>query len=209
VITCTSTQEVVDLGTCLAYNPLPKGRRVAIVTNGGGAGVMCADEVARAGLQLAEFPAEMFARLDEILPPFYSRHNPLDMVAAAGGDVGPRVVRAVAECEGVDAIIVLSCLGVPTSGLGESRNTADGEYSGLSPWETSFMDLSAELMETTGKPIINVPDSPIRGSVFDFGRSYKSIVLGTPQAAARALDRMEWYGAYRLAHKERVINPLS
>ena len=140
VITCTSTQEVVDLGTCLAYNPLPKGRRVAIVTNGGGAGVMCADEVARAGLRLAEFPAEMFAKLDEILPPFYSRHNPLDMVAAAGGDVGPRVVKAVAECEGVDAIIVLSCLGVPTSGLGESRSTADGEYSGLSPWETNFMD---------------------------------------------------------------------
>jgi acyl-CoA synthetase (NDP forming) len=202
VITCSSTQEVVDLGTCLAYNPLPKGRRVAIVTNGGGAGVMCADEVARAGLQLAEFPAEMFAKLDEILPPFYSRHNPLDMVAAAGGEVGPRVVKAVAECEGVDAIIVLSCLGVPTSGLGESRSTADGEYSGLSPWETEFMDLMAELMETTGKPIINVPDSPIRGSVFDFGRSYKSIVLGTPQAAARALDRMQWYGAYRLAHKE-------
>ena len=199
VITCVSTQEVVDLGTCLAYNPLPKGRQVAIVTNGGGAGVMCADEVARAGLQLAEFPAEMFAKLDEILPPFYSRHNPLDMVAAAGGEVGPRVVRAVAECEGVDAIIVLSCLGVPTSGLGESRKTVDGEYSGLSPWETDFMDLMAELMETTGKPIINVPDSPISGSVFDFGRRYKSIVLGTPQAAARALDRMEWYGAYRSA----------
>jgi len=113
--------------------------------------------------------------------------------------VGPRVVRAVAECEGVDAIIVLSCLGVPTSGLGERRKTVDGEYSGLSPWETDFMDLMAELMETTGKPIINVPDSPISGSVFDFGRRYKSIVLGTPQAAARALDRMEWYGAYRSA----------
>jgi hypothetical protein len=56
-------------------------------------------------------------------------------------------------------------------------------------------------MEQTGKPIINVPDSPIRGSVFDFGRKYKPLVLGTPQAAARALDRMEWYGAYQLSHK--------
>ena len=66
------------------------------------------------------------------------------------------------------------------------------------------MTLVADLMEQTGKPIINVPDSPIRGSVFDYGRTYKPIVLGTPQAAARALDRMEWYGAYRFA-----TNPLA
>jgi acyl-CoA synthetase (NDP forming) len=201
VITCTSTQEVVDLGTCLAYNPVPKGRRVAIVTNGGGAGVMCSDEVARAGLQLADLPPELWVELDQILPPFYSRHNPLDMVAAAGGDVGPKVVRVVAECEGVDAVIVLSCLGVPTTGASErAAGSLDGEFAGLSVWETGFMTLIADLMEQTGKPIINVPDSPIRGSVFDFGRKYQPIVLATPQAAARALDRMEWYGAYRRSH---------
>jgi acyl-CoA synthetase (NDP forming) len=201
VITCTSTQEVVDLGTCLAYNPVPKGRRVAIVTNGGGAGVMCSDEAARAGLQLADLPPELWVELDQILPPFYSRHNPLDMVAAAGGDVGPKVVTAVAECEGVDAVIVLSCLGVPTTGASErTAGSLDGEFAGLSVWETGFMTLIADLMEQTGKPIINVPDSPIRGSVFDFGRKYKPIVLSTPQAAARALDRMEWYGAYRRSH---------
>jgi acyl-CoA synthetase (NDP forming) len=205
VVTCTSTQEVVDLGTCMAYNPLPKGRRIGIVTNGGGAGVICADEVARAGLQLADYPPELWTELDQLLPPFYSRHNPLDMVAAAGGDVGPRVVKAVAECEGVDAVIVLSCLGVPTTGASErAAGSVDGEFGGLSVWETSFMKLISELMESTGKPIINVPDSPIRGSVFDFGGRYQPIVLGTPQAAARALDRMEWYGAYRLAH-----NPLA
>ena len=128
---------MVDLGTCLAYNPLPKGRRVAMVTNGGGAGVMAADEVARHDLQLAEFPPELYAALDEILPPFWSKHNPLDMVASAGGDVGPRVLKLVAECEGVDAIIVLSCLGVPTSGSGDAQSSADGEFAGLSAWETT------------------------------------------------------------------------
>jgi hypothetical protein len=204
VVTCTSSQDVVDLGTCLAYNPLPKGRRVAVVTNGGGAGVMAADEVARNGLKLAEFPPELYAALDEILPPFWSKHNPLDMVASAGGDVGPRVVRLVAECDAVDAIIVLSVLGIPTSGSNLRPTCDDGEYAGLSPWETAFVDVVAELMESTGKPIINVPDTPIRGSVFDRGRRYHPIVLTSPQAAARALDRMEWYAAHR-----RDRNPLS
>jgi acyl-CoA synthetase (NDP forming) len=201
VVTCTNTQEVVDIGTCLAYNPVPKGRRVAVVTNGGGAGVMTADEVARHGMQLAEFPPELYAALDEILPPFWSRHNPLDMVASAGGDIGPRVLRLVAECDAVDAVVVLSCLGVPNSGSDERAVGATGEFLDLSPWEAAFLELAADLMETTGKPIINVPDLPIQKSVFDVGRRYKPIVLGTPQAAVRALDRMEWYGAYRRARR--------
>ncbi len=121
------------------------------------------------------------------------------MVASAGGDVGPRVLRLVAECDAVDAVVVLSCLGVPNSGSDERAVGATGEFLELSPWEAAFLELAADLMETTGKPIINVPDLPIQKSVFDVGRRYKPIVLGTPQAAVRALDRMEWYGAYRRA----------
>ena len=199
VITCTTTQEVIDLGSCLAYNPLPRGRRVAVVTNGGGAGVMAADEVARHNLELAEFPPELCAAVDEILPPFWSRRNPLDMVASAGGDVAFRVLRLVAACDSVDCVMVLSCLGVRSSGGSARPLGIDGEYLGLSVWETNFMTLVAELMEATGKPIINVPDSYVRGSLFDLGHRFKPILLGTPQAAARALDRMEWYSAWRRA----------
>jgi acyl-CoA synthetase (NDP forming) len=204
VVTCTATQDVIDLGACLAYLPLPKGRRIAVVTQGGGAGVIAADEVARHGLTLAELPAELYASLDELLPSFWSRQNPLDLVTAAGGDVGPRVLRAVAECDAVDALVVLSILGVPSSGSDERLVSEVGEYITLNSWETSLLELQAELMESTGKPIINVPDSPIRGSVFDFGKRYHPIVLTSPRSAALALDRMEWYAAHR-----RDRNPLS
>jgi acyl-CoA synthetase (NDP forming) len=197
VVTCANAREVVDLGSCLAYLPLPQGRRVAVITQGGGAGVLTADEVARHGLSLAELPPELYAAIDELLPPFWSRQNPLDLVASAGGDVGPRVLRLVAECEDVDAVIVLSMLGVPNT-LGEARPTGeDGEYADLTTWEYSFVDLVAELMEKTGKPIINVPDLPVRRSMFDRGKHYNPIVLSSPQGAVRALERMEWYGAFR------------
>ncbi|SEM51629.1 Acyl-CoA synthetase (NDP forming) [Syntrophus gentianae] len=201
VVTCTTVQDVVDLGTCLAYLPLPRGRRIAVVTQGGGAGVRAADEIARHGLRLAELPAELYASLDAILPPFWSRRNPLDLVASAGGDVGPRVLKAVTECDAVDAVIVLSLLGVPTSATEDRAKTADGEFAGLIPWENSLLLHVAELMESTGKPILNVPDSPIRGSVFDFGKRYSPIVLSSPQAAALALDRMEWYNSHRRDRK--------
>ena len=126
VVTCTSTQEAVDLASSLAYLPLPKGRRVAVVTNGGGAGVLMADEVARNGLTLAEFPPELIAAVDELLPSFWSRRNPLDMVAMAGGDVGPRVLELVAGCDTVDAVVVLSVLGVPNTGAGDPRGERRG-----------------------------------------------------------------------------------
>jgi acyl-CoA synthetase (NDP forming) len=197
VVTCTTAQDVVDLGTCLAYLPLPKGRRVAIITQGGGAGVMAADEVARRGMQLAELPAELYASFDELLPSFWSKQNPLDLVASGGGDVVPRILKGVVECDAVDAIIMMSVLGIPTSAGGDREMSAHGEFVTLSPWEDSLMSLIADLMETTGKPIINVPDSPIRGSVFDYGKKYRPIVLSSAQAAALALDRMEWYAAHR------------
>jgi len=200
VVTCTAQQDVVTLGTCLAYLPLPMGPRLAIITAGGGAGVLAADEAARRGLVLADLPAELYASLNEFLPPFWSRRNPLDLVTQR--EAAPRVVEAVVRCEAVDAVLVLSILGVPTSG-GEVRKMSElGEFAGLTSWENSFLALVAELMESTGKPIINVPDLPIGGSVFDFGKKYKPIVLPSVQAATLALDRMAWYAAYR-----RRVNP--
>ena len=66
------------------------------------------------------------------------------------------------------------------------------------------MRLIADLMEKTGKPIINVPDMPIHGSVFDYGKRYRPIVLSSARSAALALDRMEWYASYKRDH-----NPVS
>ena len=197
LVTCTTTDEALDLAVALAYLPLPHGRRVAVVTNGGGDGVLAADEVARHGLSLADLPPELFEEVDGLLPPFWSRRNPLDMVASAGGDVAARVLAAVTECDAVDAVIVLSVLGVPNTGDHERPGSSTGEYDGLTPWETAFMGRVAELMEVTGVPIVNVPNVPIRQSVFPSGGRYAPVVLPSPRAAALALDRMAWYGAYR------------
>lgn len=196
-VMCTSTQEALDLALAFSYLPLPPGRRVAVVTNGGGVGVLTADEVACHGLALAPLPESLLATLDSLLPPFYSRRNPLDMVASAGGDVGPAVVEAVARCESVDALVVLSVLGVANAGDDARPMSEDGSYTGLSPWEISYMTEVAELIEETGKPIVNVYDNPVRQSVFDAGLRYSPIIVSSPGTAAFVLDRMAWYREYR------------
>jgi hypothetical protein len=200
VITCTASDDALDLAVALAHLPLPRGRRVAVITNGGGAGVLAADEVARHGLVLAALPSALIAELDALLPPFWSRRNPLDLVASAGGDVARRVLTAVAGSDAVDAVIMLSVLGVSNTGDHERPESAGGEYDGFSLWETDFLGCAAQLMAATGKPIINVPDLPIRQAVPAGDGRYAPIVLPSPRAAALALDRLAWYGEYRRRH---------
>jgi acyl-CoA synthetase (NDP forming) len=200
LVTCTSVQQALDLATALADLPLPKGRRVAVITNGGGAGVLAADEMARQGLTLVDPPAALLAELDEILPPFWSRRNPFDMVATAGGDVGPRVVAAVTRCPDVDAVVVLSVLGVPNTGDEQRAQSATGDYDDFSPWEQRYLDFVAELMAETGKPILNVPDLPIRRALHRGDHSQAAVVVPTPRAAALVLERMARYGAWRSRH---------
>ncbi|MGE5228431.1 MAG: hypothetical protein ACM3MJ_01785, partial [Deltaproteobacteria bacterium] len=200
LITCTSVQEALDLTTALANLPLPSGRRIAVVTNGGGAGVLAADETARRQLTLVDPPAELLAEIDEILPPFWSRRNPFDMVAMAGGDVAARVLAAVARCPEVDAVVVLSVLGVPNTGDEVRGQAATGDYEDFSPWEQRFLDGVAELMAATGKPIVNVPDLPIRRAVYTGDHLYAPIVVPTPRAAALVLEQMTRYGAWRSTH---------
>jgi hypothetical protein len=193
-------QEALDLTTALAHLPLPRGRRVAVITNGGGAGVLAADEMARQGLTLLDPPTALLAELDEILPPFWSRRNPFDMVATAGGEVGPRVVAAVTRCPDVDAVVVLSVLGVPNTGDEKRAQSATGDYDDFSPWEQLYLDGVAALMAETGKPVINVPDLPIRRALYPGDHPCAPVVLPTPRAAELVLGRMARYGAWRSRH---------
>ncbi len=204
VVTCTATDEALDLAVALAHLPLPRGRRVAVVTNGGGAGVLAADEMARRGLILPDLPPELIKELSALLPPFWSRRNPLDMVASAGGDVAHQVLAAVAKSDAFDAVVVLSVLGVPNTSADERAVSASGDYGDFSAWESRLLEQVAGLMATTGKPIINVPDLPMRPALFAGDGRYSPVVLPSPRAAALALDRMAWYGDHR---RRRAAGP--
>ena len=207
LVQCATVPEALDLTLALANLPLPRGRRVAVVTNGGGAGVLAADEVARHNLELAELPPELLAEIDAILPPFWSRRNPLDMVASAGGDVASRVLEAVVRCPSIDAVMVLSVLGVPNTGDHERAGSASGDYDDFSLWEAAFLQTAADLMAETGKPIVNVPDLPIRRAVAGRGAPYDPVVVPSPEAAAFVLDHMARYAEWRARHATGDVHP--
>lgn len=71
--------ELIDSAKALSYQKPFKGNRVLIITNGGGSGVLAADECMRQGLEVAELPDDKREKLKKIFPYFYGIHNPLDL----------------------------------------------------------------------------------------------------------------------------------
>jgi acetate---CoA ligase (ADP-forming) len=94
-----------DLAMSFAYQPIPRGGRVGIVSNAGGPGIIVADACEAHGLTVAELSAETRARLARQLPPEASTANPIDMIASANASTYRMAVEAVLADPGVDAVI--------------------------------------------------------------------------------------------------------
>jgi acetate---CoA ligase (ADP-forming) len=86
VIRAGSLEELVDVAALLSTQPEPKGRRVAVLTNAGGLGILCADACEAAGLELPRLADETVAALAELLPAEASVANPVDMLGGADAD---------------------------------------------------------------------------------------------------------------------------
>ncbi len=174
------------------------------MTLGGGWGVLAADEVARNDLELAPLEPRVLQALDELRPGYWSRSNPIDLVAAIGPDLAERGLTVLVESEVVDAVVVLGILRSPSTGwTSDVASPIDAASRGrerFSPAETAFLECVSELMERTGKPIINVPLRPLEAATFATAGRHTPVILYSPVAAVRALAAMAWYREYVAAH---------
>jgi acetate---CoA ligase (ADP-forming) len=107
VIRTETLGELLDIASLLANQPVPRGNRVAVLTNSGGPGIMCADACESEGLELVELSAGTRDELRSFLPAEAGLSNPVDMLATASGDHYARAIRALAADDGVDAIVTI------------------------------------------------------------------------------------------------------
>jgi acetyl coenzyme A synthetase (ADP forming)-like protein len=99
--------ELFDTAIAFARQPMPKGNRVAIVTNAGGPGILATDAAIRYGLTLAALSEPTKERLREHLPPTASVQNPVDVIGDATHERYEAAIREVLLDEGVDGAIVI------------------------------------------------------------------------------------------------------
>ena len=91
----------------LSMNDLPKGKKVAIITNAGGPGVLATDTLVERGLELATLSEETQAKLHSFLPPAANTHNPIDVLGDALADRYASALEVVSQDTGVDSLLVL------------------------------------------------------------------------------------------------------
>ena len=108
VMRANTSEEMFQWARALAWCPLPRGRRVAVLTNAGGPGVTAADALELNGLRLAALSEETHQGLKAILPAAASLHNPVDMLASAMPEHYCECLRILLADPGVDSVMVIT-----------------------------------------------------------------------------------------------------
>ena len=121
--------------------PLPRGKRVAIMTNAGGPGVLTADEIDKRGLKLANLEEKTIEELRSFLPPMAAVKNPVDMIASARGEDYYRTAKTLLQDRNVDMLIAI-CV-VPT-------------FAGMTPTEHAEGVIKAIKEVNNGKPVLGL-----------------------------------------------------
>jgi len=107
VLRVDTLEELLDVTSLLSTQPLPRGRRVAVLTNAGGLGILCADACESAGLALPALAETTVEELRAVLPSEASTSNPVDMLGSAVGSTYSTVLPILLRDPGIDSVIVL------------------------------------------------------------------------------------------------------
>lgn len=211
IVKVEQPMDLLDLAAAFASLPLPRGNRVAIMTLGGGWGVIGADLCAQNGLALPELSPEILARCDALLPPYWSRANPIDLVGENDPNLPLTILESLMAWEGCDAVVNLGILGrrVFLSRMGEAmrHNDPQGDDADIQAaiglieaFEARFIARCAELMTRYQKPVLGVSlltDAAARTVYPVDGQTLRAVFYPTPERAIRALARMVEYARVR------------
>lgn len=188
----------------------PRGNRLAIITNGGGPGVMAADHADDIGIPLAELHKQTFDNLDEIQPPGWSRSNPLDI----GGDADPgryaATLKACQEDDNVDGILAILTPQALTDPTQTARALIELAHKSDKPLVTCWMGETQVkearlLFKGAGIPTFRTPEPAVE--LFSHISSYfrnQQLLLQTPPAISSASSAAD-YLAPRLESARLVI----
>ncbi|MGD1987750.1 MAG: acetate--CoA ligase family protein, partial [Desulfobacterales bacterium] len=163
--------ELLDLGAAFSSLPLPKGNRAAIMTLGGGWGVVTADLCTHFGLDVIALSPDIIEAIDQILPPYWSRSNPIDLVGERDPNIPKAVLELLLKWDGCDAVINLGIVGrrQVLKSHGAAVLKADPTYSAdlikkihedFKKFEQDYIAQIIDLMETYQKPVFGVSMLP-------------------------------------------------
>jgi acyl-CoA synthetase (NDP forming) len=204
VIRVEEVGDLVDVSLVLLGQPLPKGNRVAVLTVGGGLGVVAADSLKKHGLEVPPLSPVTMDKLNSVLSNRWSRGNPVD----TSGDISFPCLLPLLEDENIDAVLIAGPVWAPVglSGListppWERDHLADIEQllRGVEEESLRNLDTVKEWMKRYQKPIVFsawATEEVKSGELYNKMKRYHLLPYPTPDRAARALARLVEYSDY-------------
>jgi acyl-CoA synthetase (NDP forming) len=179
VIRTDTLEEMFDVAALLSSQGVPRGRRVGILTNAGGPGILCADACASEGLEVPSFSDETQAKLRKLLPAEASIGNPVDMIASATADQYRQAMEIIGSDPSIDSVVVIFIPPLVTKPEDVATAIVDGArvFNTIKPVVTVFM-------QSRGVPD-ELRSADVRVPSYSF-----------PENAARALARVASYGEW-------------
>lgn len=207
IVKVDQPMELLDLGAAFSSLPLPGGNRAAIVTLGGGWGVVTADLCAQFGLRVPELSDNIIREIDKMLPPYWSRSNPIDLVGERDPSLPGAVLELLLKWDGCDAVINLGTIGRQQvlKSHGEAVLKSDPTYSpefikkinrDFKKFEEDYIAKIIELMGKYNKPVFGVsmlPDEKHQTVYPHKKQTLKAVFFPTPERAVGAFAKMVQY----------------
>ena len=199
VIRVDEAEHLIDVALALIRQPLPRGRRVGIVTVGGGFGAVVADACRFYGLEVPPLTEETIQTLDKYLPPRWSHSNPVDMAGVY--ETSYACIGSMLKADYIDTVLRVGSIGYPTQLDNDSATSVDErlqEYiNRMVEGELQLVEGLVERIDRYQKPvIITAPvgrgKSPAIAKLEEKGIYW----YRTPEAGVRVIAHLAKYAEY-------------
>lgn len=192
IIRCDTAAQLFAAAQAFAAQPVPAGRRVAVLTNAGGPGIMATDAAIHFGLELPELEASTRAALQAVLPVEASVRNPVDAIATAGPDEYRACTKILLDDPNVDGLLVIFVSPVMIDAEQVARGIVEG--------------LEAARGEAPDKPVLSCFMGKHRGDAGLKVLTEAGIpAYPFPESAAQSLARMARFGEFLAAAPGREV----
>ncbi|MCW3976139.1 MAG: CoA-binding protein [Candidatus Bathyarchaeota archaeon] len=165
VFRARTLSQLFDASRALAYQPVPKGENIAILTNAGGPGVLAADTAYSLGLKLSKLKNDTVTKLNDCCPSNWSRRNPVDIIGDATAQRYETALDIIMNANEVDGVVILLSPVATANTMNIAERIVDIQKQVKKPITVSFVGMiaheSENYLDRNGIPEIEYPERAV------------------------------------------------
>ena len=188
IVRVDTIEELFDCAELMAKQPRPSGNRLAILTNGGGPGVMATDTLARFGQEPAPLDQKTLQAFDAFLPAFWSRGNPIDILGDASAERFRRALEVCFNSKNLDGVLVILAPQALTDPLSVAETLAaavkERPYPLVACWMGGkVIGKAVDVLNEAGIPTYDTPERAVRAFLYmaEYARNLEMLLEVPPK----------------------------